>query len=57
LDLDYGNCAANGVESCIVNLVKLGLSCSMEAPKDRPTMQNVYVEVITIKEAFTVLND
>jgi hypothetical protein len=57
LDLDYGNCAANGVESCIVNLVKLGLSCSMEAPKDRPTMQDVYAEVITIKKAFTVLND
>lgn len=55
-NLDHGNNATDGVESCIVHLVKLGLSCSSQVPKDRPTMQDVYAEVITIKEAFAVLH-
>ena len=55
-NLDHGNNATDGVKSCIVHLVKLGLSCSMEIPKDRPTMHDVYAEVITIKEAFAALH-
>ncbi|XP_025810628.1 probable LRR receptor-like serine/threonine-protein kinase At3g47570 [Panicum hallii] len=55
-NLKHGNNATNGVKSCIVHLVKLGLSCSTETPKDRPTMQDVYAEVITIKEAFAALH-
>jgi len=54
-NLDHGNNATDGVKSCIVHLVKLGLSCSMETPKNRPTMKDVYAEVITIKEAFAAL--
>ncbi|GJM98104.1 hypothetical protein PR202_ga15081 [Eleusine coracana subsp. coracana] len=41
--------------SCIMQLVKVGLSCSMEIPKDRPKMEDVYAEVITIKEAFAAI--
>ena len=55
-NLDHGNNAIAGAESCIVHLMKLGLSCSMETPKDRPAMQDVYAEVITIKEAFAALH-
>ena len=55
-NLDHGNNARAGFESCIMHLVKLGLSCSKETPKDRPTMQDVYAEVITIKEAFSTLH-
>jgi serine/threonine protein kinase len=55
-NLNHGNNATDGVKSCIVQLVKLGLLCSMETPKDRPTMQDVYAEVITIKEAFAALH-
>ncbi|TVU33104.1 hypothetical protein EJB05_24889, partial [Eragrostis curvula] len=42
----------DGAKSWIMHLVKLGLSCSMETPKDRPTMQDVYAEIITIREGF-----
>jgi len=40
-NLDHGNNATDGLDSCIVQMVKLGLLCSMETPKDRPTMQDV----------------
>ncbi|WVZ96421.1 hypothetical protein U9M48_042059 [Paspalum notatum var. saurae] len=46
----------SGVKSCILHLFKLGLSCSVEIPKDRPNMHDVYAEVITIKEAFQQLS-
>lgn len=55
-NLDHGNSARAGFEGCIMHLVKLGLSCSKETPTDRPTMQDVYAEVITIKEAFSALH-
>ncbi|WVZ79469.1 hypothetical protein U9M48_027043 [Paspalum notatum var. saurae] len=54
-NLDLKNHELSGVKGCIMHLVKLGLSCSVETPKDRPTMQNVYAEVLTIKEAFAEL--
>ncbi|KAJ1266541.1 hypothetical protein BS78_08G159700 [Paspalum vaginatum] len=55
-NLDPGtNATAGGVGNCILHLVKVGLSCSVETPKDRPTMQDVYGEVIRIKEAFAAL--
>ncbi|TVT96651.1 hypothetical protein EJB05_58121, partial [Eragrostis curvula] len=53
--LNRENRVTAGAKSCIMHLVKLGLSCSKETPKDRPTMQDVYAEVITIKEAFSAL--
>lgn len=40
-----------------MQLVKLGLSCSLEALKDRPRMQDVYAEVTAIKEAFPALGE
>lgn len=55
-NLDHGNNARAGFESCVMNLFKLGLSCCMETPKDRPTMRDVYAQVITIKEAFSALH-
>ncbi|XBI39476.1 hypothetical protein VPH35_124238 [Triticum aestivum] len=44
-----------GIMSCIIELVKIGLLCAAEIPKDRPAMQDVYIEVIAIKEAFSAL--
>uniref|UniRef100_A0A453MJ26 Serine-threonine/tyrosine-protein kinase catalytic domain-containing protein n=1 Tax=Aegilops tauschii subsp. strangulata TaxID=200361 RepID=A0A453MJ26_AEGTS len=43
--VDHGNHAMVGMLSCITQLVRLGLSCSTETPKDRPTMPDVYAEV------------
>lgn len=54
-NLDNENRVTVGARSCIMHLVKIGLSCSAETPKDRPTIQEVYTEVITIKEAFVAL--
>ncbi|OEL23734.1 putative receptor-like protein kinase [Dichanthelium oligosanthes] len=48
--LEHRNHATVGMMSSIMQLVKLGLSCSLETPKDRPTMLDVYAEVIEIKE-------
>lgn len=52
---DPENHVMSGMLSCIMQLAKLGISCSMETPKDRPAMQDVYAEVIAIKEAFSAL--
>ncbi|WVZ96368.1 hypothetical protein U9M48_042019 [Paspalum notatum var. saurae] len=55
-NLDYKHDGTTGVKSCIMHLFKLGLSCSVETPKDRPNMHEIYAEVITIKEAFEQLH-
>jgi hypothetical protein len=44
-----------GTMSCIIELVKLGLLCAAETPKDRPEMQDVYSNVTAIKEVFSAL--
>ena len=54
--LDHGDHTTVGVPSCIMQLVKLGLSCSMETPKDRPTMATVYADVSAIKREYSALN-
>lgn len=54
-NLDNENHPMAGMMSCVMQLVKLGLSCSVETPKDRPTMQDVYAEVTAIKEEFSAL--
>ncbi|XP_006651513.1 receptor kinase-like protein Xa21 [Oryza brachyantha] len=54
--LDCENDATEGALSCITQLVKLGLSCSVETPKDRPTMLDVYAEITRIKQAFLALH-
>jgi len=53
--LDQENHPMAGTMSCIIELVKLGLSCAAEAPKDRPATQDVYSEVTAIKEVFSAL--
>ena len=40
------------VQKCILQLLNLGLLCSEEAPKDRPNIQDVYSEVVAVKEHF-----
>ncbi|KAG2629103.1 hypothetical protein PVAP13_3KG411707 [Panicum virgatum] len=40
------------VQKCILQLLNLGLLCSQEAPKDRPNIQDVYSEVLAVKEHF-----
>ena len=46
---------AAGIMGCITALAKIGLLCAAETPKDRPAMQDVYADAITIKEAFSAL--
>ncbi|GJN27659.1 hypothetical protein PR202_gb15701 [Eleusine coracana subsp. coracana] len=45
-------CAEPWMQSYITPLVALGLSCSIESPRDRPGMQYVCVKLSAIKEAF-----
>ncbi|CAL5046041.1 unnamed protein product [Urochloa decumbens] len=40
------------VQKCILQLLNLGLQCSEEAPKDRPNIQDIYTEVVAVKEYF-----
>uniref|UniRef100_M8BLE5 Serine-threonine/tyrosine-protein kinase catalytic domain-containing protein n=1 Tax=Aegilops tauschii TaxID=37682 RepID=M8BLE5_AEGTA len=53
INLDQGNHAMEGMLSCITKLAQLGLSCSTETPKDRPTMPDVYAEVSAIKREYS----
>ena len=39
-------------DMCALRLLKLGLLCSAESPKDRPVMHDVYSEVTEVKEVF-----
>ncbi|CAL5039156.1 unnamed protein product [Urochloa decumbens] len=49
--------AAEVVKNCIVPLVRIGLSCSMKLPKERPEMGRVHSEILTVKEKFSSMND
>ncbi|XP_062198287.1 receptor kinase-like protein Xa21 [Phragmites australis] len=49
------NQAMVGMQSCIKQMAKLGLRCSVDSPKDRPAIQDVYSEIIRIKETFSSL--
>ncbi|XP_062178872.1 probable LRR receptor-like serine/threonine-protein kinase At3g47570 [Phragmites australis] len=44
------------MHSCIIPLMKLGLWCSMEFPKDRPGMEQVTTEIHAISSSFSNLN-
>ncbi|KAL6908214.1 hypothetical protein ACP4OV_002384 [Aristida adscensionis] len=55
LDSGSENQAMDGIQCCTKQLVKLGLKCSMDSPKDRPAIEDVYAEIISIKEAFSTL--
>lgn len=45
------------MQSCIIPLMKLGLLCSMELPKDRPGMGHVTDEIHAIRTSFTSINE
>ena len=44
------------MDICVLQLLKLGLSCSVESSKDRPSMHEIYSQVIAVKEAFFSVN-
>jgi hypothetical protein len=44
-----------GTISCIIELAKVGLLCAAKTPNSRPAMQDVYMIVTAIKEAFLAL--
>ncbi|KAF2911737.1 hypothetical protein DAI22_11g203030 [Oryza sativa Japonica Group] len=41
--------------TCAIQLAKLGLMCTETSPKDRPTMDDVYYQIISIKEKYHAL--
>ncbi|KAL6654676.1 hypothetical protein ACP70R_008141 [Stipagrostis hirtigluma subsp. patula] len=49
------NQAMVGMQRCINQLAKLGLRCSVDSLKDRLAIQDVYSEIIAIKETFSTL--
>ncbi|KAL6908212.1 hypothetical protein ACP4OV_002382 [Aristida adscensionis] len=51
-----GNQAMEGMRNCAMNLAKLGLKCSSMSSKDRPTIQEVYAEIMAIREEFSALH-
>lgn len=55
-ELDVENEAIVGMQSCIKHLVKVGLKCSVDSPKDRPSMQVVYSDITAIQEIFLALH-
>jgi serine/threonine protein kinase len=54
-NLDHEDHARVEMPSCVMQLVKLGLSCSMETPKDRPAVSDVYAEVSAINREYSAL--
>ncbi|KAF8648364.1 hypothetical protein HU200_064950 [Digitaria exilis] len=45
--------AAEAMKNYVIPLVRIGLSCSMTSPKERPEMVRVYTEILTIKQKFS----
>ncbi|KAL6839402.1 hypothetical protein ACP4OV_030672 [Aristida adscensionis] len=45
------------LQNCIIPLVKIGLSCSMTSPNERPGMGHVSTEILTIKHMFSNIED
>ncbi|XP_006663609.1 probable LRR receptor-like serine/threonine-protein kinase At3g47570 [Oryza brachyantha] len=43
------------IQNCAIRLAKLGLLCTEPSPKDRPTMDDVYAEMIFTKEKYYAL--
>jgi len=43
------------MQHCAMQLVNLGLKCSEMSPKDRPRTEEVYAEILAIKEEFSTL--
>ncbi|XP_025811248.1 putative receptor-like protein kinase At3g47110 isoform X2 [Panicum hallii] len=49
--------ANNVLQNCIIPLVKIGLSCSMTSPKERPGMDKVSTEILAIKNMFSSIHE
>ncbi|OEL16345.1 putative LRR receptor-like serine/threonine-protein kinase [Dichanthelium oligosanthes] len=45
------------LQNCIIPLGRIGLSCSMTSPKERPGMDKVSTEILTIKNMFSSILD
>jgi hypothetical protein len=43
------------MQHCAMQLANLGLNCSEMSPKDRPRTEEVYAEMLAIKEEFSTL--
>jgi serine/threonine protein kinase len=43
------------MQHCAMQLANLGLKCSEMSPKDRPRTEEVYAEMLAIKEEFSTL--
>ncbi|CAO2164543.1 unnamed protein product, partial [Urochloa humidicola] len=44
--------ASSTLKGYLIPLVEIALLCSMELPKDRPVMQDIYARIFEISEAF-----
>ncbi|GJN19322.1 hypothetical protein PR202_gb06588 [Eleusine coracana subsp. coracana] len=51
LDNELGGENSEMMQSCVLPMVKLGLTCSMESPRERPGMAQVSSAIATIKRA------
>jgi len=49
--------ATEVLQSCIIPLLKIGLSCSMTSPKERPGMDKVSTEIVAIKNMFSRIHE
>lgn len=45
------------LHDCIIPLIKIGLSCSMTSPKDRPGMDKISMAILAIKNRFSSIHD
>lgn len=41
-------------KACLISILKIGLACSMESPKDRMVIGDVIKELLSLKKAFHV---
>ena len=44
------------LHNCIIPLIKIGLSCSMASPKERPGMDEVCNKILTVKHIFSKMH-
>jgi len=49
--------AAEVMKTCVIPLARIGLSCSVASPKERPEMGRVYTELLTVKQKLSYTND
>lgn len=43
------------IQTCAIQLAKLALLCTEPSPKDRPTIDDVYAEIISINDKYCAL--